>query len=107
MTVSSADSLQTTPDLTAIARQTRQAAMDLAILPTEAKNQAIAAVADALEANADKIVAANQQDCEQAITTHLAKPLYGRLKLDAVKLKGAIAGVRDVASLRDPVGTVQ
>jgi glutamate-5-semialdehyde dehydrogenase len=61
----------------------------------------------ALDANATAIVAANQADCDAAVADHLAKPLYGRLKLDRVKLEGAIAGLRDVARLPDPVGTVQ
>ena len=61
----------------------------------------------ALEANATAIVAANQADCDAAVADHLAQPLYGRLKLDRVKLEGAIAGLRDVARLPDPVGTVQ
>ncbi|MBD2110618.1 MULTISPECIES: glutamate-5-semialdehyde dehydrogenase [Cyanophyceae] len=93
--------------LLAIAQATRQAAQTLASLSAEAKNQAIEAAAAALETNADRIVAANQADCEAAIADNLAKPLYGRLKLDGVKLAGAIAGVRDVARLPDPVGTVQ
>ncbi|HEY9764347.1 MAG TPA: glutamate-5-semialdehyde dehydrogenase [Trichocoleus sp.] len=93
--------------LTAIAQQTRQAAQALAGLSADAKNQAIEAIAKALEAHETEILAANQADCEAAIADSLAKPLYGRLKLDSVKLKGAIAGVRDVAKLPDPVGTVQ
>ncbi|MBD2257175.1 glutamate-5-semialdehyde dehydrogenase [Pseudanabaena sp. FACHB-2040] len=93
--------------LTAIALQTRQAAGALAGLSSEAKNGAIEAIAAALEAHESEILAANQADCEAALAEELAKPLYGRLKLDAVKLKGAIAGVRDVAKLPDPVGTVQ
>ncbi|MDA0267465.1 MAG: glutamate-5-semialdehyde dehydrogenase [Cyanobacteria bacterium] len=93
--------------LATIARNTRQAAQQLATLSTASKNQAIEAIAQALEANAEAIQAANAADCEAALADHLAKPLYGRLKLDAVKLKGAIAGVRDVAKLPDPVGTVQ
>ncbi|MBD0334915.1 MAG: glutamate-5-semialdehyde dehydrogenase [Cyanobacteria bacterium Co-bin13] len=93
--------------LTAIALQTRQAAQALAGFSSEAKNRAIEAIAAALEAHDAEILAANQADCEAALAEDLAKPLYGRLKLDAVKLKGAIAGVRDVAKLPDPVGTVQ
>ncbi|MBW4485908.1 MAG: glutamate-5-semialdehyde dehydrogenase [Tildeniella torsiva UHER 1998/13D] len=93
--------------LLAIAQATRQAAQTLASLSAEAKNRAIEAVATALEANADRIVTANQADCEAALADNLAKPLYGRLKLDKEKLAGAIAGVRDVARLSDPVGTVQ
>lgn len=93
--------------LTAIAQQTRQAAQALAGLSSEAKNRAIEAIAQALEAHEAEILAANEADCEAAIAENLAKPLYGRLKLDGVKLKGAIAGVRDVAKLPDPVGAVQ
>ncbi|MEM6425886.1 MAG: glutamate-5-semialdehyde dehydrogenase [Cyanobacteria bacterium P01_D01_bin.128] len=98
---------QTLDSLTAIAQRTQQAARQLASLPTEAKNNAIAAIAQALEAATPEILVANQADCEAALAENLAKPLYGRLKLGEVKLKGAIAGVRDVAQLRDPVGAVQ
>lgn len=94
-------------DLLPIAQRTRTAAQQLAPLSTADKNRAIAAIADALAAHTDEILAANAADCEAAIADELAKPLYGRLKLDAVKLAGAIAGVRDVAKLPDPVGMVQ
>ncbi|HEY9647900.1 MAG TPA: glutamate-5-semialdehyde dehydrogenase [Chroococcidiopsis sp.] len=90
-----------------LAQQTREAARTLAALSGEARNQAIAAIALALEAAAPEILAANQLDCEAALAEGLAKSLYGRLKLDADKLAGAIAGVRDVEHLPDPVGTTQ
>lgn len=107
MTVSPLAQDAGTQPLLAIAQATRQAAQTLASLSAEAKNRAIEAVAAALEAHADRIVAANQADCAAALADNLAKPLYGRLKLDGGKLAGAIAGVRDVARLPDPVGTVQ
>lgn len=90
-----------------IARETRQAAGKLAVLSASAKNQAIEAVAKALEAAAAEILAANEADRAAAEVDGIAKPLYDRLKLDEVKLKSAIAGVRDVAKLPDPIGTVQ
>lgn len=96
-----------TQSLTVIAQRTRAAARQLAGLSTVAKNQAIVAIAAALAAAEAEIVAANVADCEAALADNLAKPLYGRLKLNAVKLQGAIAGVRDVAQLPDPVGRVQ
>lgn len=96
-----------TPDLTDLAQHTRIAARSLAALPTADRNRAIASIAQALEAAAPQILAANAADCEAAIAAGLAKPLYGRLKLDATKLAGVIAGVRDVERLPDPVGTVQ
>jgi glutamate-5-semialdehyde dehydrogenase len=109
MTVSHATQFQRSdaPSLVATAQATRQAAQHLAGLSTEAKNRAIEAVASALERHQAEIISANQADCEAALADHLAKPLYGRLKLEAVKLKEAIIGVRDVAKLPDPIGTVQ
>jgi glutamate-5-semialdehyde dehydrogenase len=93
--------------LSAIAKSTRQAARQLAVLPTEAKNQAIEAIAQALEAAAPEILAANAADCQAAEAEGIPKPLYNRLKLDEMKLKAAIDGVRDVGKLSDPIGTVQ
>lgn len=88
-------------------QRTREAARRLAVLSSEAKNQAIEAIAQSLEAHAEEIVTANAADCSAALEDGLAKPLYGRLKLDETKLRGAIAGVRDVGQLPDPVGHVQ
>jgi glutamate-5-semialdehyde dehydrogenase len=93
--------------LSAIAQATRQAARQLAVLPTEARNQAIEAIAIALEAATLEILEANAADCQAAEADGIPKPLYNRLKLDATKLKAAIDGVRDVKKLNDPVGTVQ
>ncbi len=109
MTVTQATQAQGSdvPSLVAIAQSTRKAAQQLAGLSTEAKNRAIEAVANSLECHEIEIVAANQADCEAALADNLAKPLYGRLKLDSVKLKGAIVGVRDVAKLPDPIGAIQ
>ncbi|MEG3849210.1 glutamate-5-semialdehyde dehydrogenase [Microcoleus sp. herbarium19] len=90
-----------------IAQKTRQAARKLAVLSSDAKNQAIEAIAKALEAAAPSIAAANAADRQAAEADGIAKPLYDRLKLDESKLKSAIAGVRDVAKLPEPIGVVQ
>jgi glutamate-5-semialdehyde dehydrogenase len=93
--------------LTAIARKTRDCAQKLAVLAGEEKNQAIKAIAQALESAADEILAANAADCAAAAKDGIPKPLYHRLKLNRAKLQSAIAGVRDVGKLADPVGEVQ
>jgi glutamate-5-semialdehyde dehydrogenase len=93
--------------LSAIAQQTRDRARHLATLPATARNQALEAIAQALEAATDEILVANQADCQAAVAASLPAALIARLKLDEPKLKGAIAGIRDVASLPDPVGAVQ
>ena len=92
--------------LVVIAQQTQQAARALAQLSSNEKNAIIESVAQSLEASADAIAAANRQDLEAALADNIAKPLYGRLKLDAIKLKAAIWGVRSVAQLPDPTGEV-
>lgn len=94
-------------NLIAVAKKTRLAALKLAVLSTDAKNQAIQAIAQALEAAKDEILQANVADCEKATTEGIAKPLYKRLQLDEHKLRDTITGVRDVGKLADPVGAIQ
>ncbi len=103
MTVSETRSIP----LVELAAKTRVAAQKLGILSTAEKNQAIEAIAQALEAAASEIIAANEADCRAAEAEGIAKPLYNRLKFDTSKLKSTIAGLRDVAKLPDPVGVVQ
>jgi glutamate-5-semialdehyde dehydrogenase len=93
--------------LNALAQQTRIAAMNLAVLPTSQRNQAIEAIAQALESSRDEILQANATDCKGEEANGIAKPLYKRLQLDEHKLRDAIAGVRDVGKLADPIGTIQ
>jgi glutamate-5-semialdehyde dehydrogenase len=102
-----ASSSASSPSLVQLAQQTRTSARSLANLSTEAKNQALQAIAQALETAAPEILAANAADCDAAKADGIAAPLHARLKLDEAKLQAAIAGVRDVARLPDPVGAVQ
>ena len=95
------------PSLIDIAQQTRTAASKLAILPTEKRNQALEAIAIALEQATPEILAANQADLQAAEGDNIAPALVARLKLGETKLKSAIAGLRDVAKLDDPVGVAQ
>ncbi len=93
--------------LVEIAQNTRIAARQLAILSSEDRNRAVEAIAEALTAATPQILEANIADCEAAEKDGISPSLYARLKLGESKLKSAIAGVRDVAKLSDPVGTVQ
>ncbi len=90
-----------------IAKNTCQAARKLAVLSTEDRNQALEAIAETLTIGTPQILEANLADCEAAEKDGISPSLYARLKLGESKLKSAIAGVRDVAKLPDPVGTVQ
>lgn len=92
-------------DLLIIAQETQIAAQPLGILSETARNNALEAIASALEKHQKEIITANQADCD-ASEGIISSPLYARLKLSESKLKSAIAGVRDVAKLADPIGMV-
>ena len=89
-----------------MAARARAASGELARLSTEAKNAALAAVADALERHAEAIRAANAADVEQAKQAGLAAAMVDRLTLTGARFQAMVEGVRRVASLPDPVGEV-
>ncbi|MCH5300059.1 MAG: glutamate-5-semialdehyde dehydrogenase [Ruminococcus sp.] len=70
------------------------------------KNKALLAIADALIENTDKIVKANDIDLENGKNSGLTASLLDRLKLGSDRIKSMAEGVRKVASIADPVGTV-
>lgn len=70
------------------------------------KNKALNAIADALIENTDKIVKANDIDLENGKNAGLTVSLIDRLKLGSDRIKAMAEGVRKVASIADPVGTV-
>ena len=82
----------------------REAARALARLSTEVKNRALNAVADALLARQDDILAANAQDVEAAKTAGLRASVVDRLTLNLDRLANVAQDVRSVALLPDPVG---
>jgi len=95
------------PELLQRAAAVRRAAMALGQCSDGERQAAVLAMADALEADATTIVAANQADLEAAASAGLAAALVARLKLDEAKLAAAIEGVRQVAALADPIGRRQ
>ena len=64
-------------------------------------------MADALEQQRELILTANQADRQAAEQEQLAPALLSRLKLDGPKLDGAIAGIRQLAKLPDPLAQRQ
>jgi glutamate-5-semialdehyde dehydrogenase len=99
-----------TKDVVVTAKRAKAASGLLAQLSTEEKNRAVVAIADNLEECADEIMAANHQDLEAArrlvAAGEMAESMFRRLKMDAEKLSEIVEGVRQVASLEDPVGKV-
>jgi glutamate-5-semialdehyde dehydrogenase len=90
-------------DMQALGKDAKQAAVALRQFTTEQKNKALLAVADALEAHQEKILAANAHDMDTGRANGMSDALLDRLNL-AKRLTGVIADVRKVAELPDPVG---
>jgi glutamate-5-semialdehyde dehydrogenase len=84
----------------------RDAAQAVAALSTDAKNALLRAMADALEADADAILAANAEDLRAAEAKGTGSAMLDRLKLDPQRLAGIAQALREVAALPDPVGLV-
>ena len=76
------------------AESVRRAALLLAQETKDQRAKALRAMADALALRAQDIVFANQEDLKRSANEGLSKALMSRLKLDEVKLEGAIQGVR-------------
>ena len=83
----------------------KDAAFELATASTAQKNQALAIIADELEANAANILAANAKDIELGREAGLTDALLDRLLLNEERLTGIANDVRNVISLNDPVGS--
>jgi glutamate-5-semialdehyde dehydrogenase len=82
----------------------RRAAVLLAKAPTKAKNAALIAIAERITASAEAILDANRQDLEAAAALDAA--MRDRLTLTPARVAAMAAGLREVAALADPIGTV-
>ncbi len=83
----------------------KSATRALSLLSTEEKNQALLAMADALEENTDAILEANDADIESVKDT-MNSVMIDRLRLTRERIAAMADGIRDVVKLPDPVGKI-
>ncbi len=88
------------------AKRARDAAARLALMSRAQKDHALLNMADALDAKADVILAANARDIENAKQRQMSSAPIDRLLLDAGRISEMADGLRSVARLADPVGEV-
>lgn len=88
------------------AYRSRAAAATLAPLPRAEKDDALLAIADALEVRTAEIVAANAKDIAKARETGTSEAIVDRLTLTPERVRAIAADVRHVVALPDPVGEV-
>jgi glutamate-5-semialdehyde dehydrogenase len=89
-----------------IGRRARSAAREMARASTAAKNRALVAIADALEKAEGRLLEANARDLDAARERGLATALIDRLTLNPDRVRSMSDGLRQIAALPDPIGTV-
>jgi glutamate-5-semialdehyde dehydrogenase len=87
-------------------RNARAAARVLALAPTDQKNRALEAIARAIRADIDNIVAANAEDIAEARANGANAAFIDRLGLDRKRVEGIAEAIDDIRRIPDPVGTV-
>ena len=89
-----------------IGADARAASRPLALATAERKHAALVAMAHAVRGNAQKILAANALDLDNAQKAGLSPAMIDRLTLTPDRLRGIEDGIRAIAELKDPVGEV-
>ena len=90
----------------AVGRQAREASRVIAAADTSLKNQALLAIADALNNDRDNLLAANTVDMENGRNNGLDAALLDRLELNPERIDGMIEGLQQVSQLPDPIGEI-
>ncbi len=88
-------------------QRARRAARTLATLPTAAKDAALEAIAQALEAARPALTEANEADLAEGRQRGLDEALLDRLALTPARIDQMIEGVRQIVALPDPVGEIR
>ena len=93
--------------MTRLGRAAREASRVIGRASTAQKNRALAATAAALDASRAELTVANEQDLAAGRANGLEPALLERLSLTPARIDSMIAGLRQVASLPDPIGTLR
>ncbi len=92
--------------LETLGRNAKEAEIVLRNLDTAKKNQVLEAVADSLIANSRELLEANAIDVKNGRENQMPEGLVDRLMLTEARIEGMAEGLRQVASLEDPIGEV-
>jgi glutamate-5-semialdehyde dehydrogenase len=86
--------------------EARKASVQICRASTETKNQALLAIGEAILARRSALMSANEQDLESGRKNGLSDPLLDRLTFTDERFETMVEGLRQVASLNDPVGEI-
>jgi len=104
----SSTSTRPVTDVASMAHSAREASRKLALLSDQTRKATLLAIAEALEGNAERILAANAKDCAAAekllSTGEMTQALFSRLRIKGSGIGEMAARLREVANLPDPLG---
>jgi glutamate-5-semialdehyde dehydrogenase len=89
-----------------VGQQARAASRKMAAAESKAKNAALLAIADQIEANKSMLKAANSRDLDAGRAKNLDSAMLDRLELTDARIAGMTEGLRQVAALADPIGEI-
>ena len=89
-----------------VGQAARAAAQDLALAPTNAKNEALTRAAAAMRARTEQLLAANAEDVKAAAAAGTSPAFIDRLTLTPARVAAMAQGLDEIAALADPVGAV-
>ena len=89
-----------------LARKSRAGGRQLQSLSTEQRNAILKAIADAIRANENEILANNAKDVENALNAKLDSQIIHRLKLTSAKIATLVDGILSIANQNEPIGQV-
>lgn len=92
--------------MTELGAAARQASRVVAASSTAVRNQALLAACDALDGAREQLALANAEDMERGRNNALAAALLDRLELTPARIDTMLEGLRQVAALPDPVGSI-
>ncbi|MEM2088493.1 MAG: glutamate-5-semialdehyde dehydrogenase [Thermoproteota archaeon] len=88
------------------AKKAKDASLKLGIVSTPVKNAALENMAENIEKHSDDIIQENKKDVETAQSKNVSASLIDRLLLNEKRIRDMVEGLRQVASLPDPVGEI-
>lgn len=93
-------------DLMQLGQQAKDSAQQLALMPTNRKNELLVQMAKTIKKNQQAIIEANQEDLEKAVENNISETMQDRLQLTPERINAMAAEIEKIASLDDPIGKV-
>ena len=93
-------------DLMQLGQQAKDSAQQLALMPTNRKNELLVQMAKTIKKNQQAIIEATQKDLEKAVENNISETMQDRLQLTPERINAMAAEIEKIASLDDPIGKV-